>query len=628
MCKHYRGIVVRDNCVNFDRKRSQIPPKALNQGAGALLRWAPGGVPRLSPTRRPRAQWVAGDGHPHHDVDAPPPAGWPQEAQKRKQARVGPLGAAGLLAACCLVLCTLSVSPTWAQTLDNTAPTVTSIERQSPSSSRTNADSLTWRVTFSEDVANVDAADFTVTGTTATLSVTVGTTPAIYDVTASGGDLAGLRYDTVTLDFAVGQDIVDMASHELENTVPTGTNDHSYRVDNTGSGICGRTAVVRNAILAEISGVSNCAEVTDADLAAITGTLDLRGRSISALVAWDFAGLTALVGLRLDNNLLTTLPVGVFDELTALVSLRLFNNLLTTLPVGMFDDLTALTLLRLDNNLLATLPVGVFDKLTALTWLRLIGNKLTTLPAGVFDDLTALRTLQLSNNSLTTLPAGVFDELTALTRLDLNNNSLHTLPAGVFDRPTALTRLDLNNNSLRTLRAGVFDKLTALMALQLNANRLGWLPAGVFEKLTALTRLQLANNPMGTTAPTVVALPDDGTVSDAGGTVMLDGSGSGGAWGTNVTYSWALTRPASGVAVAFDDNTSATPVVTVRPLAVGTKLTFTLTVTGVAAPTKSYWTVSPPTPTPPRSRWWTTARPRWPRSCARTRRRLRPMPTA
>ena len=53
------------------------------------------------------------------------------------------------------------------ETQDNTSPTVASIMHQIPASSPTNADSLTWRVTFSEDMANVDAADFKFTGTTA-----------------------------------------------------------------------------------------------------------------------------------------------------------------------------------------------------------------------------------------------------------------------------------------------------------------------------------------------------------------------------------------------------------------------------------------------------------------------------
>ena len=113
---------------------------------------------------------------------------------------------------------------------DTTAPTVTSIERQDPSSSPTHEDRLTWRVTFSEAVSNVDAADFEVTGTTATLVVTgSGTT---YDVTASGGNLAGLDA-TVTLAFATGHDIVDAEANALTATTPTGTNENDYVVDNT-----------------------------------------------------------------------------------------------------------------------------------------------------------------------------------------------------------------------------------------------------------------------------------------------------------------------------------------------------------------------------------------------------------
>ena len=60
---------------------------------------------------------------------------------------------------------------------DTTAPRVASIVRQVPTSSPTNADSLTWRVTFSEAVSNVDAADFAVSGTTATVTAVAWRSP-------------------------------------------------------------------------------------------------------------------------------------------------------------------------------------------------------------------------------------------------------------------------------------------------------------------------------------------------------------------------------------------------------------------------------------------------------------------
>ena len=122
---------------------------------------------------------------------------------------------------------------------DTTAPRVASIVRQNPTSSPTNADSLTWRVTFSEAVSNVDAADFAVIGTTATVTAvaTVSGLTGAYDVTTSGGNLAGVGSATVTLAIASSHNIQDAASNALSNTAPTGTNDNSYVVDNTAPAV-------------------------------------------------------------------------------------------------------------------------------------------------------------------------------------------------------------------------------------------------------------------------------------------------------------------------------------------------------------------------------------------------------
>ena len=124
-------------------------------------------------------------------------------------------------------------STSMAPVTDTTAPRVTSIERQTPTTTPTHADTLTWRVTFNEDVQDVGDADFEIAGTTAGLTATAMTGSAsVYDVTASGGNLAD-RNATVTLSFATGQDIKDIANNALANTTPTGTNDNTYVVDNT-----------------------------------------------------------------------------------------------------------------------------------------------------------------------------------------------------------------------------------------------------------------------------------------------------------------------------------------------------------------------------------------------------------
>ena len=172
-------------------------------------------------------------------------------------------------------------------------------------------------------------------------------------------------------------------------------------------------------------------------------------------------------------------------------------------------------------------------------------------------------------------------DLAAITDpLNLSGQNITELAAGDFAGLTALIELYLNNNGLTTLPEDVFAGLTSLKVLTLYYNELEKLPDGVFGQLTALNFLYLGDNPRAPFAPTAVARPDAGTVPVAGGTVTLDGSGSGGPWGTNVTYRWALTTPASGVRVTFDDATSATPEATIPTLAAGTELTFTLTVTG------------------------------------------------
>ncbi len=300
------------------------------------------------------------------------------------------------------------------------------------------------------------------------------------------------------------------------------TGEMTFSAHVASSGICNRTAAVRDAILSKL-GVTDCAAVGSAALAGIdsldinifadtlkvgdfawlTGLryLDLSFNELETLPVGVFSGLTALEELDLGANDLTTLPTGVFSGLTALESLWLHYNDLTTLPAGVFSGLTALRGLYLYVNDLTTLPAGVFSGLTALEWLGLQLNDLTALPAGVLGDLTALKGIYLGDNALTALPAGVFDGLTALEEINLSRNALTALPAGVFSGLTALEELWLFGNDLAALPDGVFSGLTALESLWLYDNDLTILPVGVFSGLTALESLRLSENDLA-------ALPD------------------------------------------------------------------------------------------------------------------------
>ncbi|MEQ8835465.1 MAG: fibronectin type III domain-containing protein [Lacipirellulaceae bacterium] len=114
---------------------------------------------------------------------------------------------------------------------DGTPPRIRSIARLSPSSSPTDADTVSWRWTFTEPVISVEASDFTVTGTTATLSVS-NDGAGVIDLTLTGGDLADLNgIVAVTIDSST-QNITDLSLNELSDLNPIGDNVDSIEVEN------------------------------------------------------------------------------------------------------------------------------------------------------------------------------------------------------------------------------------------------------------------------------------------------------------------------------------------------------------------------------------------------------------
>ena len=89
-------------------------------------------------------------------------------------------------------------------------PRVESIAHHAPATSTAvSPASLTWRVTFDKEVHDVDASDFTLTGTSATLAVARVAGTHAFDVTASGGNLGSITGGQVVLGLAPDNDITD-----------------------------------------------------------------------------------------------------------------------------------------------------------------------------------------------------------------------------------------------------------------------------------------------------------------------------------------------------------------------------------------------------------------------------------
>ena len=150
------------------------------------------------------------------------------------------------------------------------------------------------------------------------------------------------------------------------------------KVDSSGSaltgGICDRTPPVRYAIVAAVTAASDCSQVTEEHLAALTGTLTVNG--LTSVAAGDFAGLSGITGLTLTGSGIETLPAGLLDGLGPFTRLGVRVGL-THLPKDIFRGLgDTLTVLSLAGNRLAAggLPDGIFEPLTKLTTIDLADN--------------------------------------------------------------------------------------------------------------------------------------------------------------------------------------------------------------------------------------------------------------
>ena len=187
---------------------------------------------------------------------------------------------------------------------------------------------------------------------------------------------------------------------------------------------CGRTAAVRNAIIAHASvSATDCQSVTSAMLSGttgvtatpgITGTLDLSSQGITSLKANDFAGLSKVTTLNLNNNNLTTLNDGVFNGLSALQVLTVGENKLATLASGILSPLNALTNLILTGNELTALPDGIFTSLRNLLVVR-VNDQFNEADDGE-DTMPSLALpvflTQIGNEVTVSLPVGSFNQMT------------------------------------------------------------------------------------------------------------------------------------------------------------------------------------------------------------------------
>ncbi len=266
-------------------------------------------------------------------------------------------------------------------------------------------------------------------------------------------------------------------------------------------GFCDRTPQIRDAILAKISGVDDCAAVTVEQLATVK-LLTLNRRGISEIKQGDFNGLTRLANLQITYNDFTELPAGIFDELTALTAVYLIGNGLINLPPRLFANSPRIIILYLSDNELESLPDDLFDPLANLLILDLENNELQALPPSfVQSPPGSLSQFTIGDNNFGQLPSGLLDNLpTSIISLDLNGIPITDEDLTLIrTRFPTLQEIHLSNTGidgalLTSFLAGVNP---GLFTLDISQNELGdWLEGAsdmdVAALITALRRFQLS----------------------------------------------------------------------------------------------------------------------------------------
>ena len=316
--------------------------------------------------------------------------------------------------------------------------------------------------------------------------------------------------------------------------------------------VADRTPQVRDAIVAAVPNVAAAADVTEAQVAAIT-SLNLRNKSITSLKTGDFSGMVLLSALNLHSNQLRSVPMGLFTGLSSLRSLRLGSNAIHPLPmivslqqvgVGAFravvpsgapfdvvlpirvtdgsirGGLRSVTIsqgsvgspaftvdgtsAKVSFGTLPELPsnhfgytlaqTAIFNRTPEVTEAILKALDLND-PSAVTDtDIAMITRLDLDDMDITSLRVDDFAGMLSLQTLTLGNNKLTTLPVGIFSDLTALVNLSLEGNSIETLPSNVFEGLSLLLMLNLADNELTGLSGTFFDGIPNIRSLSLSNN--------------------------------------------------------------------------------------------------------------------------------------
>ena len=256
-----------------------------------------------------------------------------------------------------------------------------------------------------------------------TLAYTLGGTDAAsFSIVSTSGQLqtkAALDENTESYSVTVSVSDGNGGSDSITVTIEIGTGITPVK---------DRTTQVRDAIVAAVTGVTNADDVTEAHLAAIT-ELNLASKSITALQARDFTGLTGLQTLYLNhtsgnaNEKNSISDISMLEGLNTLTTLNLSDNLIS--DISALSGMTSMSELSLDNNSIS--DISTLSGMASMTELSMTNNNVVDLSP--LSNMTSLSSLSVAGNPISNYA----------TIRTLQSNSLATLDIGLTNNPPTFT---------------------------------------------------------------------------------------------------------------------------------------------------------------------------------------------
>ncbi|XP_047518359.1 toll-like receptor 7 [Pieris napi] len=217
-------------------------------------------------------------------------------------------------------------------------------------------------------------------------------------------------------------------------------------------------------------------------------TLDLGENQISDFRNGSFKNLNQLTGLRLIDNQIGNLSVGMFWDLPNLQVLNIAKNKIQAIERGTFTRNGQLEAIRLDGNFLTDIN-GVFSTLSSLLWLNLSENHLVWFDYAFVPG--KLKWLDVHSNFIEHL--GNYYKLQNEIRiktLDVSHNRIVEISPMAI--PNSVELLFINNNYLNSIHVNTFFDKKNLTRVDMYANELVHLE---------LNSLRLSTVPVNRTLP-------------------------------------------------------------------------------------------------------------------------------